>query len=111
MRPASYVGLSNTGNHLAAQAPGAMLRDLMVRMGHGSMRAALIYQHASQDADRHIAESLSERLAPLWPAAPGQQTDVRRADRPARRQVERTHSARRPADESRGSGGITRGGL
>jgi len=32
--------------------PGATLRDLMVRMGHDSMRAALIYQHASQTADQ-----------------------------------------------------------
>jgi hypothetical protein len=83
----------------------------MVRMGHGSMRAALIYQHASQDADRQIADALSERLAPLWPAAPGQQIDVRRADRPARRPAERTQSARLPADDRRERGGITRGGL
>jgi integrase len=48
-----FHDLRHTGNHLAAQTPGAALRDLMVRMGHGSMRAALIYQHASQDADRH----------------------------------------------------------
>lgn len=29
-------------------------------MGHGSMRAALIYQHATTDRDRSIAEALSE---------------------------------------------------
>ena len=63
-----FHDLRHTGNHLAAQTPGATLRDLMVRMGHGSMRAALIYQHASRDADRQIADSLTERLAPLWPA-------------------------------------------
>lgn len=106
-----FHDLRHTGNHLAAQTPGATLRDLMVRMGHGSMRVALIYQHASQDADRHIADSLSERLAPLWPAALGRQADVRRADRPVRRPVERMQSARRPEDDRRGSGGITRGGF
>lgn len=106
-----FHDLRHTGNHLAAQTPGATLRDLMVRMGHGSMRAALIYQHASQDADRHIADSLGERLAPLWPAALGQQTEIGRADRPARRPPERTQSARRSADDRRGGGGITRGGL
>ncbi|MCY7373908.1 MAG: site-specific integrase, partial [Spirochaetaceae bacterium] len=79
-----FHDLRHTGNHLAAQTPGATLRDLMVRMGHGTMRAALIYQHTGRDADRHIADSLGERLAPLWPAALGEQTQGGRADRPAR---------------------------
>jgi len=98
-------------NHLAAQTPGATLRDLMVRMGHGTMRAALIYQHASRDGDRHIGDSLGERLAPLWPVAPGHQTLAGRADRPAREYRERTQNARRPVEDGRKSGGITRGGL
>jgi len=29
-------------------------------MGHGSMRAALVYQHATTDRDRNIADALSE---------------------------------------------------
>jgi len=29
-------------------------------MGHGSMRAALIYQHATTDRDRSIADALGE---------------------------------------------------
>ncbi len=49
--------LRHTGNHLAAQT-GASLRDLMIRMGHDSMRAALIYQHASDTGDRRIADAL-----------------------------------------------------
>ena len=106
-----FHDLRHTGNHLAAQTPGATLRDLMVRMGHGTMRAALVYQHASRDADRHIADSLGERLAPLWPAAPGQQTLAGRADRPARECRERTQNARRPAEDGRERGGITLGGL
>jgi hypothetical protein len=39
---------------------GATTRELMHRMGHGSMRAALIYQHATADGDRSIADALSE---------------------------------------------------
>lgn len=31
-------------------------------MGHGSMRAALIYQHATTDRDRSIADALSELI-------------------------------------------------
>jgi len=37
---------------------GASLRDLMTRMGHDSMCAALIYQHKIQGADRKIADAL-----------------------------------------------------
>lgn len=53
--------LRHTGNTLAAQT-GASLRDLMARMGHDSTAAAIIYQHASQKADRAIADALSLRL-------------------------------------------------
>ena len=35
---------------------GASTRELMRRMGHASMRAALIYQHASDERDRAIAD-------------------------------------------------------
>jgi len=52
-----FHDLRHTGNHLAAQT-GASLRDLMLRMGHDSMRAALIYQHASDTGDRRIADAL-----------------------------------------------------
>jgi hypothetical protein len=55
-----FHDLRHSGNLLAA-ASGASLRDLMSRMGHDSMRAALIYQHATQKADRKIAQAL-ERL-------------------------------------------------
>jgi integrase len=111
LRGLHFHDLRHTGNHLAAQTPGATLRDLMVRMGHGSMRAALIYQHASRDADRHIAESLGDRLAPLWPVATGQQAPLAGADRPVRRLQERTQNARGPTEDGRGRGGMTRGGL
>jgi hypothetical protein len=31
-------------------------------MGHSSMRAALIYQHATRERDRKIADGLSEQI-------------------------------------------------
>src|SRR5689334_3069278 len=41
-----FHDLRHTGNHLAAQT-GASTKDLMARMGHDDMRAALIYQRAT----------------------------------------------------------------
>jgi integrase len=55
-----FHDLRHTGNQLAASA-GASTRELMRRMGHGSMRAALIYQHATDDRDQEIAKELSRR--------------------------------------------------
>lgn len=49
--------LRHTGNTFAA-ASGASTRELMARMGHASMRAALIYQHATAERDKAIAEAL-----------------------------------------------------
>jgi integrase len=49
-----FHDLRHTGNTLAAMT-GASLRDLIARMGHDSMRAALIYMHNTQGADRRIA--------------------------------------------------------
>jgi len=54
-----FHDLRHTGNQLAANA-GATTRELMHRMGHGSMRAALIYQHATIDRDRQIADALGD---------------------------------------------------
>lgn len=55
-----FHDLRHTGNHLAAAA-GASTRELMHRMGHGSSRAALIYQHATSDRDLEIAAEVSRR--------------------------------------------------
>ncbi|MEU8842120.1 tyrosine-type recombinase/integrase [Streptomyces roseus] len=54
-----FQDLRHTGNTLAAST-GASTRELMTRMGHSTARAALIYQHASADRDRLIADALSE---------------------------------------------------
>jgi integrase len=53
--------LRHAGATLAAQA-GATTKELMARLGHGSPRAALIYQHAADHRDRAIADGL-QRLA------------------------------------------------
>lgn len=52
-----FHDLRHTGNMFAARSK-ASLRDLMDRMGHDSVRAALIYQHATAEADRAIAEAM-----------------------------------------------------
>ncbi|MGI8881243.1 MAG: tyrosine-type recombinase/integrase [Jatrophihabitans sp.] len=57
-----FHDLRHTGNTFAASTPGASTRDLMERMGHDSMQAALIYQHRTRGADRRIASSLDDRL-------------------------------------------------
>ncbi|GIF15272.1 hypothetical protein Ate01nite_53040 [Actinoplanes teichomyceticus] len=57
-----FHDLRHTGNHLAA-ASGASTRELIHRMGHASMRTALIYQHATSERDREIAESMDKRIA------------------------------------------------
>lgn len=58
LAPVHFHDLRHTGNTLAA-GTGASLRELMARMGHASTRAALIYQHATSERDRVIADALS----------------------------------------------------
>lgn len=55
-----FHDLRHTGNTLAA-ASGVSTRDLMARMGHDSMHAALIYQHTTSHADRTIAKALDRQ--------------------------------------------------
>lgn len=45
-----------------AAGQGASLRELMERMGHSSARAALIYQHATQERDEAIAAGMGKLL-------------------------------------------------
>ena len=46
-----------------ARMPGITTKELMSRMGHKSPRAALIYQHATQERDRAVADYLGEVIA------------------------------------------------
>jgi integrase len=56
-----FHDLRHTGNALAA-ATGASTKELMARMGHSSVRAALIYQHASRSRDKQIADAISQQV-------------------------------------------------
>lgn len=67
MQGVHFHDLRHTGNLLAAQS-GVSTKDLMARMGHDDMRAALIYQRATSEADRQIADGLARLV------------DVHRAD-------------------------------
>lgn len=58
-----FHDLRHTGNHMAAMT-GASTKELMARMGHSSVRAAMIYQHATRERDRAIAEAMNQNLAP-----------------------------------------------
>jgi integrase len=57
-----FHDLRHTGHTLAA-ASGASTRELMHRMGQSSMRAALIYQHATSERDREIAAGMDRRIS------------------------------------------------
>ena len=56
-----FHDLRHTGNTMAA-GQGASLRELMERMGHSSARAALIYQHATEERDEAIAAGMGKLL-------------------------------------------------
>jgi integrase len=56
-----FHDLRHTGNTIAAGS-GASLRDLMDRMGHDSVRAALIYQHKTADGNRVIADAMNSKI-------------------------------------------------
>ena len=47
-----------------AASTGASTAELMARLGHASPRAALIYQHATDDRDRALAGALSKLATP-----------------------------------------------
>ena len=67
--------LRHTGNHLAAIS-GATTRELMGRMGHVSVDAALVYQHRTATRDRAIADSLDAMIAALNTEAGGRSGHV-----------------------------------
>ncbi|MEN3304283.1 MAG: hypothetical protein V7603_485 [Micromonosporaceae bacterium] len=56
-----FHDLRHTGNTLAART-GASTKELMARMGHDSAQAAMIYQHATSEADRAIAKAVDEAV-------------------------------------------------
>jgi hypothetical protein len=46
-----------------ARMPGITTKELMGRFGHASPRAALAYQHATEERDEVIADFLDDQVA------------------------------------------------
>jgi integrase len=59
---------------LAARMPGITTKELMARIGHGSSRAALIYQHATEKRDHAVAAYIDDAVQSADPPRLG---DVR----------------------------------
>ena len=56
-----FYDLRHTGNTLLAES-GASTKDLMVRMGQSSYRAAMIYQHSTAKRQRELADKLDAHV-------------------------------------------------
>ncbi|MFF1870310.1 tyrosine-type recombinase/integrase [Kitasatospora herbaricolor] len=56
-----FHDLRHTGNNLAADT-GASTRELMARMGHSTMEAALRYQHMRGERDQLIARGMDSAI-------------------------------------------------
>jgi integrase len=63
-----FHDLRHAGNHMVATA-GASLRELMERMGHSTSRAALIYQHSTDERQRALAEAVARQAQAALDAA------------------------------------------
>ena len=66
-----FHDLRHVGGTLAAMT-GASLKELMARLGHSSTRAALIYQHATRDRDKAIAQALGDLVREVRSAEAGE---------------------------------------
>jgi acyl dehydratase len=58
----TFHDVRHTGNTLAARS-GVSTRDLRARVGRHSVRAAIICQHATTDANARVAVALEAALA------------------------------------------------
>jgi integrase len=54
--------LRHSAATMMARIPGVTTKELMGRLGHASPRAALIYQHATAERDRQIADYLDGQV-------------------------------------------------
>lgn len=63
---------------LTARMPGITTKELMARIGHSSPRAALIYQHATRERDRNIADFLDDAIASTDRSRPNDVSELRR---------------------------------
>lgn len=66
---------------LTARMPGITTKELMSRIGHASPRAALIYQHATQERDRAVASYLDGIVAASKPVPRADVVDLSRVSR------------------------------
>jgi integrase len=66
---AHFHDLRHTGG-TAAATTGATIKELMARLGHSSPRAAMIYQHATKDRDKTIADGLGQLARAARPSEP-----------------------------------------
>lgn len=57
-----FHDLRHTAGTLTART-GATTKEIMARLGHASPRASMVYQHATEDRDRLIAERLTAMAA------------------------------------------------
>jgi integrase len=67
--------LRHLANTLAARVPGTTTKDLMVRIGHASPRAALRYLHASPEADRAISHGIDAAIRASQEVSKGDSVD------------------------------------
>ncbi|WP_053175202.1 site-specific integrase [Nonomuraea sp. SBT364] len=56
-----FHDLPHTRNTIAADT-AAGLKDIMARMGHDNVRAAMIYKHAVREADKLITKAIDKHL-------------------------------------------------
>ncbi|MGW2544990.1 tyrosine-type recombinase/integrase, partial [Kitasatospora sp. NPDC001574] len=57
----TFYDLRGTGGSLLSEE-GASLKDLMVRMGHSTVRAAMVYQHSPARRQRQLAAMVDSRV-------------------------------------------------
>ncbi|MCW2880024.1 MAG: site-specific integrase, partial [Sphaerisporangium sp.] len=74
-----FHDLRHTGNTLAANA-GASIRELMDRMGHSSTRAAMVYQHGSNERQHEVADKLDSLARDQLQKASGTQRARKRKE-------------------------------
>jgi integrase len=77
-----FHDLRHTGGTLWAET-GATLKELMARLGHSSVRAAMIYQHATRDRDQAIAKALGAFVRDVQNAAEKPTDNPKRSEKGA----------------------------
>lgn len=68
---------------MIAADSGAGLKDVMARMGHDNVRAAMIYQHAVRGADKLITQAIDKHLIGQQKREHNDQSDTDDDDGPA----------------------------